>query len=131
MDSLGEQQCLDAVLNAQPFLHQMRALAVNALGVLLVGCRYAHHATDLSITMKVCRQHAQHAFRVEPVGFCPTGPTIDKNAGRFEHMVGDTVRDQEPMEPEAVTAGFEAAVKCRRRARPGQGAVLQRREIGQ
>lgn len=116
------------VLDAQPFLHQMLALAVNALGVLLLGRRHTHHAANLPVAQKVCRQYAQHAFRVAPIGFRPTGAPIDENAGRLEHMVGDAVRGQEPMEPEAVTPGLEAAMKRRRRICPGlnRGTILQR-----
>lgn len=67
----------------------MLALAVNALGIFLTWCRYTHHAAYLSIPVKVGRQHAQHAFRIEPVGLGPTGTPI-------------------------VTPRLEAAMDCRR-----------------
>lgn len=73
----------------------MLALAVNALGIFLTWCRYTHHAAYLSIPVKVGRQHAQHAFRIEPVGLGPTGTPIDENAGWLKDMIDDTLCGQQ------------------------------------
>ncbi len=109
MDPLRERQCLDAVLDAQLFLNQMLALAMNALGVLLIGRRHTHHAANLSVALKVGRQHAQHTFCIEPVGLSPTSSPIDENAGRLKHMIGNAVCGQKPVQPEAVAPCLEAA----------------------
>ena len=90
-DALGEQQRFNTVFDAQPLLHQLLAFAVRALGILLSGCWHAYHTAGLVITPEIGRKHAQHALRIEPVRFSPSGAAVDKNAGGFKNMADDTM----------------------------------------
>jgi hypothetical protein len=111
-DTLREQQRLDPVLDAQPLLHQMLALAVRALSIFLVRRGYAHHAAVLAITPEVSRKHTQHALRIEPVCLGATRAAVDEDAGRLEHVAGNAVCGQQPVQPETVTSRLKAAGHC-------------------
>src|SRR5262249_15769961 len=63
----GEQQCFNSVLDAQLLLHQVLALAVYTLRILVLRRRHAYHAAALAITPKIGREHAQHAYSIEPL----------------------------------------------------------------
>jgi hypothetical protein len=121
-DALGEQQGLDAVLDAQPLLYQVLAFAVRTLCIFLLPCRHADHAAGLPVTPKIGGEHAQHALRVEPVGLGPAGTAVDEDAGRLEHVVNHTMRRQQPVQPEAVPSCLKAADDADRRAEPSRDA---------
>src|SRR5258705_8800495 len=101
-NALGEQQRFNTVFDALPLLHQLLALAVRALGILLFRCWHTHHAAGLVITPEIGRKHAQHALRIEPVRFSPSGAAVDENAGGFKNMADDTMCRQQTVQPEAV-----------------------------
>src|SRR5215469_18923752 len=46
-NALGEQQCFNSVLDAKLLLHQVLALAVYALGILVFRRRHAYHSSCL------------------------------------------------------------------------------------
>ncbi|ESY87253.1 hypothetical protein X741_32400 [Mesorhizobium sp. LNHC229A00] len=65
----------------------MFALTMGALGILLVGCRHAHHTANVSVAAEPSCQHTkQHAFGIEPVGFGPPRPSVHQNTGRLKHV---------------------------------------------
>ena len=115
---------LDSVLDAQPLLDKVFALAVRPLGVLLIRCRHAHHAAYLPVATQPSREHAQHALGVEPVRFGPPGTAVDQDTRRLKHVGRDAVRRQQPMQPEtrldppqSSTPRPQSASSCARRAR--------------
>src|ERR1019366_5000587 len=122
----------NTVFDAQPLLHQFLALAVRTLGILFVRCRHAHHAAGLVITPEIGRKHAQHALRIEPVRFGPSGAAVDENAGGFKNMAGDTMCRQQTVQPEAVTSRLKAADDAYlRRVEPASNTGPQRRDQSQ
>ena len=81
------------------------------------------------ITPEIGRKHAQHAFRIEPVRFSPSGAAVDENAGGFKNMADDTMCRQQTMQPEAVTSRLEAADNVYRRVEPREQHGSCRDEI--
>ena len=86
-----EEQRLDSVLDAQPLLYQVFALTVRPFGVLLVRCGHAYHAAQVAVAAQPCREHAQHALGIEPVGFGPPGTAVDQDARRLKHIGSNAV----------------------------------------
>jgi hypothetical protein len=84
---LSEQQCLDAVLYAQPLPRQMLPFAMRSLGILFVRCRHTDHAASFGIARQIGHQYAQHTLGVEAVRFGATSPAINQDAGRFKNKV--------------------------------------------
>src|SRR6478736_5569427 len=131
----GEQQRFNTVFDALPLLHQLLALAVRALGILLFRCWHTYHAAGLMITPEIGRKHAQHALRIEPVRLGPSGSAVDENAGGFKNMANDTMCRQQTVQPEAVTSASKqqttfiaassprAARACRVEIRANKAAV--------
>ena len=103
-DALRDQERLDAVLDPDPLAHEVFALAVRALGILLRGRWHAKDAADLVIALMTRRQNPKQALRVEPIGLGPPRPSVDQDAGRLDDMVDHVVGEQEPVQPEAVAA---------------------------
>ena len=126
-DALGRQQSLDPVLEAHPLLHQVLALAMRALGILLIRRRHPDHAADLPVAPEIGHQHTQQALSVEPIGLGPPRAAVDQNAGRLQHVAGDAVGHEQPVQPEAVTPGLEAAGYLDRRSKACRDARPQRR----
>ena len=104
-NALGEQQSFNTVLDAQP----PPAPASRARGA----CAWhpplpvlgTYHAAGLVITPEIGHKHAQHALRIEPVRFSPSGAAVDENAGGFMNgRLNDTMCRQQTVQPEAVTS---------------------------
>jgi len=104
---------------------------VRALGILLFRCWHAYHAAGLVITPEIGRKHAQHAVRIEPVRFSPSGAAVDENAGGFKNMVDDTMCRQQTVQPEAVTSRLKAADNAYRRFEPASSTGPLRRDQSQ
>jgi hypothetical protein len=85
----------------------------------------------LAITPEIGRKHAQHAFRIEPVRFSPSGAAVDENAGGFKNMAGDAMCRQQTVQPEAVTSRLKAADNAYRRVEPASRTDPQRRDQSQ
>ena len=109
----------------------MLALAVQALGVLLLGRRHPHHAAGLPVAGEIGHQHAQQALGVEPVGLGPPRAAVDQDAGRLQHVAGDAVGHEQPVQPEAVPSCLEAAGHLDRRTEPRLDVRPQRRDQGE
>src|SRR5215472_15851540 len=127
-NALGEQQCFNSVLDAKLLLHQVLALAVYALGILVIRRRHAYHAAALAITPKIGREHAQDAYGIEPVRLGPSGAAIDEDAGRLEHIVGDTMRRQQTVQTEPITSCLKTAHNTNRGVEPASNTGAQRRD---
>jgi hypothetical protein len=93
---------LDALLD-QPL-----PLATAAPPILLLGAGDPNHAADLRLAAMPRHQRAQQAGEVDPVGLAPAGAAVDQQARRVDDLIGDAVRHQEPVQPEAVVAGLIA-----------------------
>lgn len=63
-------------------------------------------------------QYTQQRARIQPVRLCTPRPAIDQDRRRVEHTVVDATPDQEPVQPEAVTACLVAGDDLRRPAEP-------------
>src|SRR2546430_7848212 len=81
-NTLGKQQRLNAVLNAQPLLDQALAFTVNALGIFLIWCRHTYHAAALAIPPKIGRKYAKHAYGIEPIRFGSFSRRCSQNPSR-------------------------------------------------
>src|SRR5215472_17092169 len=127
-NALGEQQCFNSVFDAKLLLHQVLALAVYALGILVIRRRHAYHAAALAITPKIGREHAQDAYGIEPVRLGPSGAAIDEDAGRLEHIVGDTMRRQQTVQTEPITSCLKTAHNTNRGVEPASNTGAQRRD---
>jgi hypothetical protein len=101
---------------------------VYALGILVFRRRHAYHAAALAITPKIGREHAQHAYGIEPVRLGPSGAAIDEDAGRLEHIVGDTMRRQQTVQPEPITSCLKTAHNTNRGVEPASNTGAQRRD---
>ncbi|SRR5216683_5618887 len=92
---------------------------------------HAYHAAGMVITPEIGRKHAQHALRIEPVRFSPSGAAVDENAGGFKNMADDTMCRQQTVQPEAVTSRLKAADNAYRRVEPASSTGPQRRDQSQ
>src|SRR5262249_34821674 len=102
--------------------------AVCALGLPVFRLRHAYHAAALAITPKIGREHAQHAYGIEPVRLGSSGAAIDEDASRLEHIVGDTIRRQQTVQPEPITSCLKAAHNTNRGVEPASNTGAQRRD---
>src|SRR5262249_5167947 len=62
----------------------------------------------LTFAILITDQHAQQLAHVQPIAFGPTLASIDVNGGGIHHGVGDPLRLQQAMQPEAFTTRFRA-----------------------
>src|SRR5262249_60824817 len=102
--------------------------AVCALGLPVFRLRHAYHAAALAITPKIGREHAQHAYGIEPVRLGSSGAAIDEDAGRLEHIVGDTMRRQQTVKPEPITSCLKTAHNTNRAVEPATNTDAQRQD---
>ena len=56
--------------------------------------------------MVIVHQHARQLMHVQPFALGPTTATVDFNRGGIYHVVGDLVRLQKPVQPEAFPTRF-------------------------
>src|SRR5215217_8725244 len=108
-DALGEQERLDPVLDPDPLLHQVLALTVRALGVLLRRAGHPEHAAHLAVASVEGRQHPQQALSVQAVSLRPPSPSADEDTGGLDHVAGHPIGEQEAVQPEAVAPRLETA----------------------
>ena len=57
------------------------------------------------------------------------GAAIDEDAGRLEHIVGDTMRRQQTVQPEPITSCLKTAHNTNRGVEPASNTGAQRREV--
>jgi hypothetical protein len=97
---------MPCVNNSASTLFSMRCLSctltVRALGVLLRRRRHDDHAADLPIAIQPVGKHAQHAFRIKPVGLGPAGASVHEDACGLEHVGRGAICRQQSMQPKPV-----------------------------
>src|SRR5262249_16825933 len=67
---------------------------------------HMHHAPHLTFTLLIAHQHAQQLPHVQPIALGSALATIDFNGGGIDYLVGDPLRLQKAMQPEAFTTRF-------------------------
>src|ERR687894_2834390 len=90
------------------FFDQPLPLPAAAPLILLLEAGYADHAANLRLTAMPCHQRAQQAGKIDPIGLASAGTAVDQQACRVDDLIGDAMRQQEPVQPEAVIAGLVA-----------------------
>ena len=95
------QHGANAVHQSHPLGHEFRSLPDAAPGILvgLVGDR--HHRAHARLAAQPSQQRAQEQLRVNPVGFGPPCPAIDRNTRRLHDVRLDAVCRQPARQPKA------------------------------
>ncbi len=107
-DALQGQQCPDAIDVTRSFSHHPFALSVESLGILFRNGWDTHGAECLSITKAIVLQKDNHAFSIDPVRLYPSGPAINKKAGRVNNQSLDAFIGEQSLQPEPIVARFKA-----------------------
>ena len=97
------------------------------LGVFLLGSGNTQDAADLVVAPMAGHQHAQQPLRIKPVRLCASRSAADEDAGGLHDDVVDPVRDQKPVQPEAVRPCLEAGGDRDRFAKARFSACAMRR----
>ena len=105
---LATEQALDAGRRTGPLLLQGFQVPVQMPLVLGFHRGHMHHPPHLTFAIRIAHQHAQQLAHVQPIALGPTLAAIDCNGGGIHHVVGDPLRLQKAMQPEAFTTRFIA-----------------------
>jgi hypothetical protein len=103
---------------ADALADEATSLPVQLLRLLLLGSWHLHQAPYAAVTSCVRNERTQQRVSIDTVGFHPTSPAIDLQAGRFDDNVLDAGRPKVPMQPEAVISGLIARSNLDLRAGP-------------
>src|SRR5215470_13802439 len=103
---LTTEQTLDAGRRTGPLLLQGFQVPGQMPPILGFHRGHMHHAPHVTFTLLIAHQHAQQLPHVQPIALRSTLTTIDCNGGGIDHLVGEPLRLQKAMQPEAFTTRF-------------------------
>jgi hypothetical protein len=72
-----------------PLAHETLALAMRAASIFFLERRDSNHRTNMAVTAVDGYESAQESEYINPVGFHPTRPPIDLQAGGIEYPALD------------------------------------------
>ena len=106
-DTQPGEATLHPVHDTRALADQVLALAVRALGILLLKRRDRDHAAMIRLAAKPADEDALEQLSVEPIRLRPPMLARHSYARRMDDVGFDAAHPQPPSQPEAVTAGLE------------------------
>jgi len=75
-------------------------------GIFLRHARNPHYPPYAPVTQHISPQQAEQTAEIQSIAFRSARPAIDLNARGIHHVIGNPVRQEIAMQPEAVTSSL-------------------------